>query len=737
MTIHLIISLAGIGLSVVLALAVLVRDGRTFAGRAFACGMAALALERGFSVLSMEAVTPAAFLRWEYFRILAAGLLPCPWLFFSLSFARDNYRDFLAQWKWHALVVSVLPFLLALFAREALYARFVTLEADAEWVLQLGWAGYAFQVLFLLNTVLILINLERTLRASYGSARWRIKFTLLGVAFVFAVRIYTISETLLFSAASARFTTLNSMVLLMADLLIVVSMLRDRLQATNIYVSQQVLQNSFTLLIVGGYLLLLGLVAKASQYFEIGRLLLDNALLIFLGLLGAAVLLLSDDLRHRARGFIHRHFERPTHDYRHIWTTFTARTASLVDLRDICQALARTVAETFGVSAVNVWLADEGQARPSLAASTALSESDPQLVEALEKEVAVLMHTMRKENAPMDLRRREGDTLPSAPGTPLSPPSPGTNHPGYSPPSTPSGGTRSTSSANETTGAPLPLSAESIRYCAALAVGGEFLGVMTLNDRTSHESFSFEDLDLLKTLCEQGAGILLNHRLFESLSRAKEMAAFQAFSAFFVHDLKNVASTLSLTLENLPVHYEDPEFRRDAMRLIANSVEKIRSMTSRMSLFRQKLELQRVECDLNELVTATLATLDGVPGQSLTTELGTIPMLWADPEQLQKVLVNLILNAREASPEGSDILIATGLAGSCVALSVSDHGCGMSEDFIRKDLFHPFKTTKDRGLGIGLFHCKAIVEAHRGRIEVESKPGQGSTFRVLLPVGTA
>ncbi len=265
-------------------------------------------------------------------------------------------------------------------------------------------------------------------------------------------------------------------------------------------------------------------------------------------------------------------------------------------------------------------------------------------------------------------------------------------------------------------------------------MSGEFLGVMTLNDRTGREPFSFEDLDLLRTLCEQGAGLLLNHRLFESLSRAKEMAAFQTFSAFFAHDLKNVASTLSLTLENLPVHYENPEFREDAMRLIANSVEKIRSMTSRMSLLKQRLEVQCIECDLNELVTATIATLDGARDQSMTSDLGPIPKILADPEQIQKVLVNLILNAREASPDRCDIRVTTRPAGNCVALAVSDHGCGMTEEFIRKELFHPFKTTKDRGLGIGLFHCKAIVEAHRGRIEVESKPGRGTTFRVLLPV---
>jgi len=67
-------------------------------------------------------------------------------------------------------------------------------------------------------------------------------------------------------------------------------------------------------------------------------------------------------------------------------------------------------------------------------------------------------------------------------------------------------------------------------------------------------------------------------------------------------------------------------------------------------------------------------------------------------------------------------------------VSVRDNGCGMSEEFIENSLFRPFQTTKKKGLGIGLFHCKMIVEAHRGKIEVNSIVGKGTEFRVILPV---
>jgi signal transduction histidine kinase len=80
------------------------------------------------------------------------------------------------------------------------------------------------------------------------------------------------------------------------------------------------------------------------------------------------------------------------------------------------------------------------------------------------------------------------------------------------------------------------------------------------------------------------------------------------------------------------------------------------------------------------------------------------------------------------------IKVATMHEGNTVGFAVKDNGCGMSEEFIQKSLFRPFQTTKRKGLGIGLFHTKRIVEAHCGKIEVNSKVGEGSEFRVVLPV---
>src|SRR5437016_1771617 len=93
-----------------------------------------------------------------------------------------------------------------------------------------------------------------------------------------------------------------------------------------------------------------------------------------------------------------------------------------------------------------------------------------------------------------------------------------------------------------------------------------------------------------------------------------------------------------------------------------------------------------------------------------------------------------VISGSEAAAPHGQIRVGTSRRNGWLILSVADDGCSMSSEFIRRSLFRPFQSTKKKGLGIGMFHSKMIVDAHRGRIEVESKKGKGTTFRVWLPV---
>src|SRR5206468_4031554 len=225
------------------------------------------------------------------------------------------------------------------------------------------------------------------------------------------------------------------------------------------------------------------------------------------------------------------------------------------------------------------------------------------------------------------------------------------------------------------------------RVCVPMIAGGELLGVMTLGDRVGAVAYSLQDFDLLKSVSDQAAASLLNIQLSQKLWQAKQLEAFQAMSAFFVHDLKNTASTLSLMLQNLPVHFNDPKFREDALRGISKTVTHINDLIGRLSLLRQELAVQPVDSDLNELVMEALEGEEtgdspegpgfrklkrqsrevGIsqaqePGASrieVQKELRALPKVRVDPIQIRNVITNLVLNAREAVGVGGQIRVET------------------------------------------------------------------------------
>jgi CheY-like chemotaxis protein len=145
--------------------------------------------------------------------------------------------------------------------------------------------------------------------------------------------------------------------------------------------------------------------------------------------------------------------------------------------------------------------------------------------------------------------------------------------------------------------------------------------------------------------------------------------------------------------------------------------------------------------DLNGLVDETRRLFERLIGADvrLTIERHDAPVIvHADPGQLEQVLMNLVVNARDAMPTGGKLMVRVGLQDSRALIEVRDTGIGMSPD-IQARIFEPFFTTKERGkgTGLGLAMCYGIVHQAGGTIDVESAPGAGSTFRVLLPLASA
>jgi putative PEP-CTERM system histidine kinase len=542
------------------------------------------------------------------------------------------------------------------------------------------------------------MNLEQTLRSAVGTMRWRIKFVVLGLVVIFGARLYVRTQALLFSMPDMTLWGVESGALLIGCAFLTLAYVRTGWGEVAVYPSSAVLRSSLTILIVGGYLLVVGVMAQLVRHFGGAQLFQFQAFVVLLGMAGLAVLLLSDRTRQSIHGFVVRHFSKAQHDSVRVWKLFSHRLSRVTDRTTVCAVSAQMISETFDVLSVNVWLRDEDNGQFSLSASTAQQANGrggnpPDTVSHTAAEgLQTRSHAFDLEEVDEtcweDLRRLNPSTFPNG---------------GH-------------------------------RLCVPLTAGDETLGFVVLADRVNGAIYTVEELELLKCIGDQITSVLLNVRLSGEVARAKELEAFQTMSAFFVHDLKNAAASLNLMLKNMAVHFDDPAFREDALRGVGNTARRIDDMIARLSALRQRPESSRVDTDLNQIVSEALDRVNDMPNVELTRDFQPLPTIVADREQIQSVVTNLVLNARDALGAGGCIQVRTEHRDGRAILSVRDNGCGMTDRFVKDALFRPFQSTKKKGLGIGLFQSRAIVHAHGGGMHVETEVGKGTTFLASFPV---
>jgi putative PEP-CTERM system histidine kinase len=679
---------AGASTAVVAALVVSFRSTNSIARACFIAGMSGFALEAVFGAMWIAADSPGKAVFWEAATALVKSILPTIWLAFSLTYARGAGRESLSNSRFTLAAVLALPLILVVeFSRDlGMISTDPTLQAP------LVTTAKLLSAIWLIPNVLILMNLERTIRAAVGTIRWRIKFVFLGLAVIFGTRIYTESQTLLFSVNVLSLIQVEAVALVVGCLLIGVGYVRRGFGEIDVYPSSAAIRSSITVLVCGIYLLVVGLLARLAAKFGGTPAFPLQALIVMLGLVGLTALLLSDRVRQKIQLFVSRHFRRPQHDFRILWTKLTQTTAAVLDEQRLCGSVSRFVSETFNALSVSIWLFDESRQR-LLRADSARNST----VTATPLDIEFVAP------APTDLRpfELENSSLPWA--APIK---------AKVTPQFPEGGKI---------------------LCVPLLAAEQFLGIMIVADRVHGMRYTVEEVDLLKCIGDQAATSLLSIRLAKQLMLAKELEAFQTIAAFFIHDLKNSASTLRLMLQNLPGHFDNPEFREDALRGIGRAAERINGIIARLSNLRHDLQLTFSEVDLNSLLRSAIANLNGSPGAEVSTDFSAISPFRADRDKLESVITNLLLNAREAANQGGKIRIGTFQEDNAVSFSVTDNGCGMSAEFVEKSLFRPFRTTKKKGLGVGMFQAKMIVEAHGGRIQVKTEQRSGTTVTVTLP----
>ncbi len=695
-----VLALAAGMFTAALAAAAACRKQRSLASWCFSLGMLIFALESLFGAIGNDPLLPQKAAFWETLSLIAKSFLPGIWLVFSLTYSRANYRDFVIRSRWLLLGAFSIPLLsLAAFYGPLLYP--VVYEAPGHgWGLRLGEPARILNVLILVSMVLILTNIERTFRAAVGTMRWRIKFLVLGLGIVFGARIYTGSQALLFSDYRSSQLSIETAALLVGCALVAVAYVRTGFSEIDVYPSRAVLQTSVTVLLTGAYLFVVGILAQIVARFGGAAGFPIAAFTVLLGVAVLAVLLLSDRARQSVQLFVSRHFKRPQHDFRQIWVRFARTLSAALDEAALSATASRLISETFGALSVSTWLVDGQRERLIRASSTCGAEQSEDRELTISMTVEELHSPeLIKVSRPFDLSKAKEKWAKNL--------------------------AEKSSGQFRTGGSPIyvPL------------IGGEhWLGAIVLADRVRGLGYSAEEIDLLKCIGDQVSASLLKLRLTEEIMERKELEAFQTMSAFLIHDLKNAASTLGLMLQNLPEHFDNPAFREDAFRGIGSAAGRINHLIRRMNALRHELRLAPAELDLNHVINEALTNLNGTLNTKLVTKFDQIPRIMADRQQLQSVCTNLLLNARDAVGTDGRITVETTAHGQWVALAVSDNGCGMTEQFIKNSLFRPFRSTKKKGLGIGMFQSKTIVEAHQGKIHVESELGVGTTFRVILPL---
>jgi PAS domain S-box-containing protein len=236
--------------------------------------------------------------------------------------------------------------------------------------------------------------------------------------------------------------------------------------------------------------------------------------------------------------------------------------------------------------------------------------------------------------------------------------------------------------------------------------------------------------------------------LEEERRRVDRLMFWSRLSLRMAQEIKNPLVSIGTFTQLLPQKYQDDEFRRDFYEIVSKEIERLNSLIEQLLLFARPRELELKPANPNDLLAEVLTSMmNGTQPSAIqinTAYADNLPPAQIDREQIMHVFSSIITNAIQAMPTGGTLTISTKLAqcgsdgniSDYIEFDFKDTGAGIPPENLTS-IFQPFFTTKIKGAGLGLAVTDRIVKDHKGEINVTSKPGVGSTFRILLPVKTA
>lgn len=604
------------------------------------------------------------------------------WVLFLLSML--GY--FKGRLEWRTLRSHrLLRIVAATFAVYALVSALVAWEP-------FGWrGGLLLQVTMrALLAVLLMILVEQVYRNKTPQERWALKYACMAVGGMAVYDFYLYSDAMLFRQVNADIWAARGFVYALTVPLLATGVARSDAWSAELAVSRRVLFHSVAL---GGsaiYLLVMSSAGYYLRYFGGSWGSVMEVAFVFGAIVLLAALLFSGTSRAWLRVFISKHFYTYNYDYREEWLRFTRMLSQegpgLAD-RTI-QAVAWLVESPGGA----VWLRrDNGRYEP-------LAQWHCPVVTAAEPEDSSLCQFMATRQWVVDLDeyRRDGEMYD---------------------------------------GIALPEWLQDLPRAwlvVPLILQGRLHGFMLLLQPRSPVQLNWEVIDLLKVAGSQAASYLVQQEAVTALMLARQFESFNRMSTFVVHDLKNLVAQLSLLIPNAHKHRNNPEFQQDMLDTVTHSVQKMKLMLQKLSRndAPERPMPLRIDRILRQAVSLKAAF---EPRPVLRVEQADLEVV-ADGERLERVLGHLIQNAIEATPKDGSVTIDLHRRGSMAVIDIADSGQGMTEEFIRDRLYKPFESTKPAGMGIGAFESREYIQELGGTLEVTSRPQQGTTFRVTLPL---
>jgi len=561
------------------------------------------------------------------------------------------------------------------------------------------WAVQALLVGFIALTVLGVVLIEQVYHGVKKEKLWAVKFLVIGCGALFIYNFYLYADAFLFGRVDAEVWYVRGYAIMLLAPLIAVFVVRNPKWSFDVFISRGVIFHSATLLLVGGYLVVMAAGGYYLQMFGGDKGRAFQILFLFGALILLVFILLSGRFRSRIRVLVDKHFFNYKYDYREEWLGFTKTLSDpLKRESDTYLLVLRALLDIVDSPEGMLWLSSEdGYYRPK--ARVGMGEEGKR---ELSSEDALLLFL---EETEWVVNIDEYKLTPEM----------------YQ-------------------GLELPGWLEDSKrgwLVAPLIERDKLFAVALFSHPRTKRTFNWEDSDLLKAAGRQAAVSLSQFQMSQALVDARQFEAFNRFSAFIIHDIKNMVAQLSLMVRNAEKHKHNPEFIDDMIDTTKNSVKKMERMIAQLRTGTESF-FQEEETSIDVLDVLADIVLEK-SGGALIPCLGAVPQssiyIKAEKERLVMVIGHLVQNAIDATSEDGEVTISCYVDEFHVHITIIDTGIGMSEAFIKDRLFRPFDSTKgSSGMGIGAYESRAYILQIGGKLNVKSQVNAGSTFHVILPL---